>query len=67
LFSPDLAAVDFFLFPMLNFTLDGRRWNIQLSSLVELCAIPQKTFQQCFQIYQQRWMWCIGNGGDKAN
>jgi hypothetical protein len=41
-FSPDLAPEDFFLFPMTNFTLDGRRWNIQESSLVEMRAIPQK-------------------------
>jgi hypothetical protein len=34
---------------MLNFTLDGRRWNIQENSPVELRAIPQKTSQQYVQ------------------
>ena len=48
-FSPDLAPVDFSLFPKLKSSLKGHRFQmveeIVENSIWDLCAIPQNTFQ----------------------
>jgi len=52
-YSPDLAPVDFLLFPKLKSTLKGRRFQtieeIKENSLQDLRAILQNTFQDAFQ------------------
>jgi hypothetical protein len=48
--SPDLAPCDFFLFPRMNWKLEGRRFQdvteIQEQSLTVLHAIPKSQFQR---------------------
>jgi transposase len=64
-YSPDLTPADFFLFPKLKSTLKGRFQTIQAiteNSLMELSAIPKKTYQDCFQKWQRRWERCINAG-----
>ena len=63
-YSPDLAPADFFLFPKLNSTLKGRRFQkieeIKENSLQDLCAIPQNTFQN----WKERSERCINSRGE---
>jgi hypothetical protein len=66
-YSHDLTLADFFLFPKLNSTLKGKRFqtiqeileNLQL----ELCAIWKKAYQYYFQKGQSHWERCINAGG----
>ena len=64
-YSPDLAPVDFFLFPKLKSTLKGRRFDttdeIQKNSTNELFAIPKEAFQKAFQSWQKRWERCVAS------
>jgi transposase len=66
-YSPDLAPVEFFLFPKLKSTLKGRRFDtfdeIQKNSTRDLFAIPKKAFQKAFQIWQKRWERCVASEG----
>jgi len=52
-YAPDLAPGDFFLFPNLKSSLKGRRFQaveeIAESSIQDLRAIPQNTFQDALQ------------------
>jgi hypothetical protein len=67
-YSPDLALADFFLFPKLKSTL--KEWQFQMIQEIteylqmELCTIPKKPYQDCFQ----KWQWCweryINAGGE---
>jgi len=67
-YSPDLAPVDFFLFPKLKSTLKGRRFQtieeIKENLLQDLCAVPQNTFQDAFQNWKKCWEWCINSRGE---
>ena len=67
-YSPDVAPVDFFLFPKLKSTLKGRRFNtfdeIQKNSTKELFAIPKEAFQKAFQSWQKRWEWSVASEGN---
>jgi len=67
-YSPDLAPVDFFLFPKLKSTLQGCRFQtteeIKENSLQDLCAIPQNTFQDEFQNWKKCWEQCINSRGE---
>jgi transposase len=67
-YSPDLAPVDFFLFPKLKSTLKVRRFQtveeIKENSLQDLRAILQNTFQDVFQNWKKRWEWCINSRGE---
>jgi len=67
-YSPDLAPVDFFLFPKLKPSLKGRRFQaleeIEENSLQDLCTIPQNTFQDALQNWKKHWEWCIKSGGE---
>jgi transposase len=51
-YPPDLAPVDFFLFPKLKSALKGRHFNafdeIQKKSKKGLFAIPKEAFQKAF-------------------
>jgi hypothetical protein len=50
-----LAQADFFLYPKLKSTLQGRRFQtiqeVKENSLTELRAIPKKSYQDCFQTW----------------
>jgi hypothetical protein len=52
-YSPDLASCDFFLFPRLNSTLKGKRFQdvaeIQLDTIQKLQAIPKQAYQACIE------------------
>ena len=66
-YPPDLAPADFFLFPKLESTLKGRRFDtfddIQKNSK-ELFAIPKEAFQKVFQSWQKRWEQCVASEGN---
>jgi hypothetical protein len=63
-----LAPADIFLFPKLNSTLKGRRFDtfdeIQKNSTKELFAIPKEAFQKAFQSWQKRWEQCVASKGN---
>jgi len=67
-YSPDLAPLDFFLFPKLKSTLKGKRFEsideIKTNSVTELKAIPKDAFLECFQKWKKRWDKCIKRGGE---
>ena len=67
-YSPDMAPCDFFLFPKIGGTLQGRRFtaidDIKSVSLKELKAIPKIEFEKCFEDWKKRWHKCIILNGD---
>jgi transposase len=67
-YSPDLAPVDFFLFPKLKSTLKGRRFQmveeIKENLLQDLRAILQNTFQDAFRNWKNCWERCINSRGE---
>jgi len=67
-YSPNLAPVDFFLFPKLKSTLKGRRFDttdeIQKISTTESFAIPKEAFQKAFQSWQKSWERCVASEGN---
>jgi transposase len=67
-YSPDLAPVDFFLFPKLKSTLKGRRFDtfdeIQKNLTKDLFAIPKEAYQKAFQNWQKRWEQCVASEGN---
>jgi len=67
-YSPDLAPVDFFLFPKLKSTLKGRCFDtsdeIQKNLKKELFAIPKEVFQKAFQSWQKCWEQCVASEGN---
>jgi hypothetical protein len=64
-YSPDLVPADFFLFPKLKPTLQGRRFQtieeIQEKAIRELRAITESAFQEAFQQWKKRWEQCIAS------
>jgi hypothetical protein len=62
-YSPDLAPVDFYLFPRLKSALKGRRFcdatDIIKNETDELKRLSQSGFQKCFQQLHSRWQMCI--------
>ena len=52
-YSPDLAPIDFFLFPKIKEILKGRHFDdiddIRSNATAALKAIPQNKFQTCFE------------------
>jgi hypothetical protein len=67
-YSPDLAPVDFFLFPKLKSSLKGHRFQgvkeTEENLLRDLRAIPQNTFQDVLQNWKKHWEQCIKSGGE---
>ena len=67
-YSPDLAPAEFFLFPKLNSSIKGRRFQtveeIEENSVRDLCAIPQNTCQDAFQNWIKRRERCVKSGGE---
>jgi hypothetical protein len=64
--SADLAPCDFFLFPRLNSTLKGKRFQdvaeIQLNTIRQLLAIPKQAYQTCIEKWKDHWNRCIQSG-----
>jgi len=67
-YSPDLAPIDFFLFPKLKKILKERHFDhidyISNNTTVALKAIPQNQFQNCFEGWTRRWHRCIASQGE---
>jgi len=61
-YSPDLAPCDFFLFPQLKKTMNGRRFDcvedIQANATRQLRAITKRDYRRCFRQWQERWNKC---------
>jgi transposase len=55
-YSPDLAPIDFFLFPKMKEVLNRRHFDdIRTNTMAALKAIPQNQFQNCFEVWNRRW------------
>ena len=67
-YSPDLAPCDFWLFPKLKTTLNGRRFqsreDIMKKATEELQSIPGEEFMKCFEKWQKRWDKCVNHQGE---
>ena len=57
-YSPDLAPIDFFLFPKIKEILKGRHFDdiddIKSNTRAALKVIPQNQFQNCFEWWSRR-------------
>ncbi len=66
-YSPDLATVDFFLFPHLKQVLHGVHfWNVEeLKDRVSMVlkSIPSEEFAQAFQDMKKQWQKCVLHEG----
>ena len=66
-YSPNLTSSDFWLFPKLQLTLKGRRFqsreNIMKKSTKELQSIAKVEFKRCFQKWQKRREKCVYHHG----
>jgi histone-lysine N-methyltransferase SETMAR len=66
-YSPDLAPCEFFLFPRLKITLEGKRFQdvaeIQLKTIRQLQAIPKQAYQICIKKWKDHWNRCTQSGG----
>ena len=62
-YSPDLAAVDVYLFPRLTSAMKERRFfyatDIINNAMEVLKRLSQNGFQECFQHLYSRWQTCI--------
>jgi histone-lysine N-methyltransferase SETMAR len=62
-YSPDLAAVDFYLFPRLKSAMKRRRFcdatDIINNAKDELKRLSQSGLQECLQQLYSRWQMCI--------
>jgi transposase len=67
-YSPDLSFPEFFLFPKVRITLKERRFETVEDDIVnvtnDLKMIPQTSFNQCFQKWENWWERCIAVQGD---
>jgi len=67
-YSPDLAPIDFFLFPKIKEILKGRHFDdiddIRSNTTAALKAIPQNQFQNCFEGWTRHWHRCIASQGE---
>ena len=77
-YSPDIASLDFSLFPTIKTTLKGRRSptieEIKENEIRQLGAITESAFQEAFQQWKKRWErfiaysgLIINNGSQKHN
>jgi hypothetical protein len=65
---PDLAPVDFFLFPKMKSQLKGKRFQdistIQANVTEQIRSIPKDLFKKSFQSLYERCKSCIDGQGD---
>ena len=68
MYSPDLAPVDFFLFPRLKSIMKGARFAdvaaIQERATAVLRSNPKETFADSFQKLYERCQQCVVKDGD---
>ena len=66
-YSPDLAPLDFFLFPRFKSSLKGHHFgtvkNVQAAVTNDLQEIPVQDFQTSYDMWQNRWQRCIDAQG----
>ncbi|GBM57349.1 hypothetical protein AVEN_34442-1 [Araneus ventricosus] len=66
-YSPDLAPVDFHLFPRLKMKLKGHRFvdsdEVIENAMKQLKDLSKNGFQECFEQLYERWKKCVGAGG----
>jgi hypothetical protein len=66
--SPELAAADLYLFPILKSALNGQRLcdvtDITKNATEELKRLSQNSFQEYFQHRYSRWQKCAVAPGD---
>ncbi|XP_037499989.2 protein GVQW3-like [Rhipicephalus sanguineus] len=59
---------DFWLFPKLERTFKGERFQIRedimAATTAELNSIPKEAFSECFQQWEHRWEKCVESQGD---
>ena len=67
-YSSDLSPFDFFLFPKLEFHLQGRHFgtvdNIQKVMTDQLRALPHEDFQHCYREREQCLQLCVVSLGN---
>lgn len=67
-YSPDLAPCDFFLFPKLKGVIKGVHFPdveaIKKAVTTELKRIPEESFQECIEAWQNRMTKCVRLKGD---
>ena len=67
-YSPDLAPCDFFLFPKLKEVIKGVRFPdmeaIKKAVTTELKRIPEESFQECMEAWQNRMRKCVRLEGE---
>ena len=66
--SPDLAPIDFFLFPKIKEILKGRHLDdtddMRSNTTAALNIIPQNHFQNCFEAWTRSWHRFIASQGE---
>ncbi|GBO00561.1 hypothetical protein AVEN_165514-1 [Araneus ventricosus] len=66
-YSPDLAPVDFYLFPRLQMKLKGHRFvdsdEVFENAMKQLKDFSKNGFQECFEQLYERWEKCVDAGG----
>jgi len=67
-YLPDLAPIDFFLFPKIKEMLKGRHFDdiddIWINTKSALKDIPKNQFQNCFEGWSRRWHRCVASQGE---
>jgi len=56
-YSPDLAPLDFWLFPKVKMTMKGKRFesiqDIEAATIAQLKTLTKEDFQNCFRKWQE--------------
>jgi len=64
----DLTPCDFFLFPKLKGVMKGTRLPdieaIKMAVTKELLVTPDRSFQECMEVWQKRMVKCVISQGD---
>jgi hypothetical protein len=67
-YSTDLAPCDFWLFPKLKLTVEGKRFasipEIEAATTKRLKVLMKDDLQNCFKKWQERWNKCVASQGD---
>jgi len=67
-YSPDLALCDFWLFPKVKMTMNGKHFesiqDVEAATTVQLKTLMKEDFQNCFRNWQERWDKCVRSEGE---
>jgi len=67
-YSPDLTRCNFWLFPKVKMTMEGKRFeliqDIKAATTVQLKTLIKEDFQNCLRKWQKRWDKCVRSEGD---